>query len=125
MSEQLEAVKISVLRKSQPVDVEVDDGNLVRYYVKEMTGAQRDQYFNKTAAKTKTDEKGEVVSMKDYNGLYSTLLAFCVYDSDHKLIPESKIQEWPDTAQKHFFGIAKRLNNLGESKPDDEGDEKN
>lgn len=124
MSESLETVKISVLRKSQPVDVEVEDGALVRYYVKEMTGAQRDSYFNKTAQKTRTDDKGEVVSMKDYSGLYSTLLAFCVYDSDHKLIPEQKIQDWPDTAQKHFFGIARKLNNLNDPKSD-EGDEKN
>jgi hypothetical protein len=107
-----EAVRISVLRKSQPVELEVAEGEVVRYAVKEMTGAQRDEYLNKITAKANRDAKGEVVGMKDYKGLYSTLLSFCVYDTDGKPIPESKIQEWPDTAQKALFDIATELNGL-------------
>lgn len=119
-----DAVRISVLRKSQPVELELAEGQVVQYAVKEMTGAQRDEYFNKTAQRTTRDANGEVVGMKDYKGLYSTLLSFCLYDADGKLIPESKIQEWPDTAQKALFDIAIELNGL-KVKKDDEGSEKN
>jgi hypothetical protein len=115
-----DAVRISVLRKSQPVELEVSEGDVVRYAVKEMTGAQRDEYFNKTAQRTTRDANGEVIGMKDYKGLYSTLLSFCVYDADGKPIPESKIQEWPDTAQKALFEIARDLNGLKGDKGDDE-----
>jgi|688.fasta_scaffold01606_28 hypothetical protein len=119
-----DAVRISVLRKSQPVELELSEGEFVRYSIKELTGAQRDEYFNKTASRTNRDANGEVVSMKDYKGLYSTLLSFCLYDADSKLIPESKIQEWPDTAQKALFEIAIELNGLRIKKAD-EGSEKN
>lgn len=114
-------VKISVLRKSQPVDLELAEGQEARFFVKEMTGAQRDEYFNKTAQRTTRDASGEVIGMKDYKGLYSTLLAFCMYDAANKEVPESTIQGWPDSAQKALFEIARDLNGL---KPA-EGDSKN
>lgn len=114
-----DAVKISVLRKSQPVDLETGDDQVVRYYVKEWTGAQRDDYFNKYAQKAKTGDNGEIIGMRDYKGLYSGLLAYCVYDASHKLVPESQIQEWPDAAQKALFEIARDLNGLNK-----EADEK-
>lgn len=116
-----EALKISVLRKSQPVDLEIEEGMVARYYVKEMTGAQRDEYFNKTSQVAKTDASGTVVGVKDYKGLYSSLLAFCMYDSDQKTIPEAKIQEWPDTAQKALFEVALTINGMNTR----EGNEKN
>jgi hypothetical protein len=118
-----DALKISVLRKSQPVDLEVEEGMVTRYYVKEMTGAQRDEYFNKTAQRTKTDANGEVIGLRDYKGMYSTLLSFCIYDAEQKAIPETKIQEWPDTAQKALFEVARGLNGMSSS--DSEGNSKN
>jgi succinylarginine dihydrolase len=99
-------VRVSILRKSQPVELEIAEGDFVRYSVKEMNGAQRDEYFNKTANRTTRDASGEVVGMKDYKGLYSTLLSFCLYDTDGKAIPESKIQEWPDTARQLRLAFA-------------------
>lgn len=119
-----EPIKISVLRKSQPIHLEVEKGEELVIYVKEMTGAQRDEYFNRAATKAKTDDKGEVVGMRDYKGLFSSLLAFCVYDADGKLVPEKDIQEWPDSAQRELHRIAKELNGL-EKPADSEGNEKN
>jgi hypothetical protein len=119
-----DAVRISVIRKSQPVELEIADGDFVVYSVKEMTGAQRDDYLNKVTSKTTRDASGEVIGMKDYKGLYSTLLALCLYDAEGKAIPESKIQEWPDTAQKVLFDIATDLNGL-KPKKNDEDSQKN
>lgn len=119
-----EVLKVSVLRKSQPVDLEVEEGQEIRIYVKEMTGAQRDEYFNKTSQRTRTDTNGEVVGVKDFKGLYSTLLSFCVYDTDHKPLPETQIQQWPDGAQRMLFEVAKTLNSLN-PKDASEGNEKN
>lgn len=118
--------RISILRKSQPVDLEVEEGSVVRYFVKEMSGAQRDEYLNKTAQKSRLDANGEVVGLKDYKGLYSNLLAFCLYDDGGKLVPESKIQEWPDAAQRALYEMANELNGMAKpASPDQEGDEKN
>lgn len=115
-----EPIKISVIRKSQPVNLEVEEGKEVLIYIKEMTGAQRDEYFNRMAARTKLDEKGEVIGVKDYKGLYSGLLSLCTYDAQGKQVTEKEIQDWPDTAQKALFDLARDLNNLVR-----EGDSKN
>ena len=117
-------MKISIIRKSVPVELEVKEGEYVQIAVKEMTGAQRDAYFNKANTKTKVDPaNNKVVGLKDYEGLFSTLLAYCLYDKDDKSIPESKIQEWPDSAQRALWDIAKDLNGLDQEK--DPGEEKN
>ena len=113
-------LKVSVLRKSQPVLLEIEEGKEVQIFVKEMTGAQRDEYFNKMASRTVRDANGEVTGMKDFKGLYSTLLSLCVYDSSNKSMSEKDIQEWPDSAQKALFDVARDINGLSK-----EGDEKN
>lgn len=114
-------MKISVIRKSLPIEIELADGNVVMFSVKEMTGAQRDDYFNRMSGKTKIDPNtNEVVGVKDYSGLYSTLLSLTLYDPDDKLVPEAKIQEWPDSAQRAVWEVAKDLNGLSK-----EGAEKN
>lgn len=113
-------MKISIVRKSVPVELEVAVDQVVQISVKEMTGAQRDSYFNKANTKTKIDPtNNQVVGLRDYDGLYSTLLSYCLYDKDDKIIPESKIQEWPDSAQRALWEVAKDLNGLDKDKQDD------
>lgn len=112
--------KISVIRKSQPIDIEIEEGQEVRFYVKEMTGAQRDDYFNRASKKTKLNDKGEVIGVSDYTGSYSLLLSVCLYDANGELVPEKTIQSWPDGAQKALSEVAALINNMGR-----EGDEKN
>lgn len=119
------SLKLSAIRKSQPVVLEVDPNDsdkVMQIYIKEMSGAQRDEYFNKASKKVKTDDKGAAVALNDYNGLFSHLLSFCTYDAEHKLLTEAKIQEWPDTLQRALHEVAMKLNGLG---PEDEGSEKN
>lgn len=113
-----ELLKVSVLRKSQPVMLEVAEGDEVKIFVKEMTGAQRDEYFNKMASRTVRDANGEVTGMKDFKGLYSTLLSLCVYDANNKPMSEKDLQDWPDSAQKALFEVARDINGL--SKEDSE-----
>ena len=113
-----ELLKVSVLRKSQPVMLEVAEGEEVKIFVKEMTGAQRDEYFNKMASQTVRDANGEVTGMKDFKGLYSKLLSLCVYDANSKPMSEKDLQDWPDSAQKALFEVARDINGL--SKEDSE-----
>jgi hypothetical protein len=91
-----------------------------------MTGAQRDEFLATTNKKLKVDPNtGEVVGMNDYKGMYSTLLSFCLYDADGKLVPEASIQAWPDSAQRVLFDAASVLNGLKKSEEAEENAEKN
>ena len=99
-------MKISLIRKSVPVALEFDAGVELQYSVREMSGAQRDKYFSLMQSKTAFDEQGEVTGVKEFSGIYSTLLALTVYDDKVTLVKESIIQEWPDAAQKAQIGRA-------------------
>lgn len=111
-------MKFSLVRKKTPFELETADGTVLVYSVQEMTGGQRDAYFTHVGNKTKTGPDGTVTGMKDFEGLYSTLLSKTVYDPSDKLVPEHVIQSWPATAQEALFKESQALNNL--DKKDDE-----
>lgn len=114
-------IKLSIVRKSIPVTLETESGESIILSLKEMSGAQRDSYFNRVREQAILDAEGEIVGVKTYNGMLSSLLSYCLYDSENKLVKEDLIQSWPHEAQKALFDAAKSLNKLEGS----EGDEKN
>jgi hypothetical protein len=114
-------LRINPVKKSVPVEMEID-GNVLLYTVREFTGSQREAYFEKQAKKYVTDKEGNVQEVKDYKGMYSTLLALTVYDADGKLVPESTIQEWSDSAQKALVEVAREVCGMGEKEADPKKD---
>jgi hypothetical protein len=112
-------LKLSPIKKSIPVEMDFGDGNVVLYSVKEFSGSQREAYFEKQAKKFVTDDKGQIKEVKDYKGMYSTLLAFTVHDADGKLVPEAVIQEWPDSVQKALVEASKDVCNMVEQEDPD------
>lgn len=116
------ATKISVIRKSQPVELEVSEGETVLYYVKEMTGAERDAWLTEQSKKYTTGPDGKPSEIRDYNGIYSTLLKYCLYGPgpESGKVPESTIQGWPVAAQEALHEIAANLNGIkGRDESDD------
>jgi hypothetical protein len=114
-------MKFSLARKSETFELETADGTVLEYSIKEMTGGQRDAYFNQVGDKTKTAADGSVVGMKNFDGLYSSLLSKTVYDNTDKLVPEATLQTWPSTVQEALFKVAQALNGL-EAKGDEKKD---
>lgn len=114
------ATKISVIRKSQPVELEVSEGETILYYIKEMTGAERDAWLTEQSKKYTTGPDGKPSEIRDYNGIYSTLLKYCLYGPTGVKVPESVIQEWPVAAQEALHEIAANLNGI---KGREEGDD--
>ena len=115
----MSTLRLSPVKKSVPVEMDMGNGNVLLYSVKEFTGAQREAFFEKQAKKIVTGPDGEVKEVKDYKGMYSTLLSYTVYDSDDKLVPEATIQEWPDSVQKALVEVAQEVCNM-KKKEDEE-----
>jgi len=113
-------IKVKLTKKSIPVELEVADGQCMTYQVKEMSGAQRDEYQSRLAKKATVDAQGNVIEIKDTTGLYSSLLAHTLYDPDGKLVPEATIQSWPDSAQRALFEVAREVNGYNDKQDDPE-----
>lgn len=117
-------LKVSLRRKSEPVVIELEDGTEVTYSVREMTGAQMEEYTTKSSSKLDFDPKsGEVRQIKDYKGLYSLLLSYTLYDSSGNLVPEKVVAEWPSSVQSALHSAASAINGMGKD-DDKEADPK-
>ena len=118
-------VRVSVIRKSQPIEFEVgldDQGQPIveLYSIKELTGADRDSWLGEQNPKLDKAVDGKSVDIRDYDGLYSTLLKYCLYDPKGKLVPEDVIQSYPGSAQEALHAIAATLNGLDKDSDDAE-----
>lgn len=119
------AIKFSLARKEQPIELEVDENTVLAYKIKEMTGADRDRYYNTLTKKTVQDNSGQTTKILDYSGVYSLLLSYTLFDADDQLVKESIIQSWPDSVQQSLHEIARKINNMDKKPDSDEGGEKN
>ena len=104
-------MKFSLKVKSETVTIEDLQGVEKRYIVSEMSGEALESYF--MVARSKIEMKGaEVTELKDFTGIYTSLLCLTLSGPDSKLIPESELKTWPASVQKGLFDIAQRLNGL-------------
>lgn len=101
-----------------------DKGNIrteiLNYEIREISAAVRDDFLNKNAKRMRYNREGNVIGVRDHNGMYSGLLAICLYDENGQLVPEKEIQSWPTTTQEALFIEANKINKLGKKAPDEE-----
>lgn len=84
------------------------------YYLRGLTGTERDKYLTKTSARIKY-EKGSAAGMKDLDGLQGELIAASLRAEDgDKLVPLATIQAWPAKVSTALYKKARELSALGE-----------
>lgn len=109
----MENLVLSLERKEIPVDL---DGK--NYKLKELTGKQRDSFFNELGKRMKFVD-GKASGMSSYEGLHSKLLSLCLYDESNVLVKESEIQEFPASVSTKLFNAAQELSGLNEKSEDE------
>lgn len=85
-------IRISLRRKTIPVELELEDGKVVNWSLKEMTGGQRDAFLNITGKRMKTNRTGTSTIIKNYEGLHAELICRCLYDDQEKPVSKSFVQ---------------------------------
>ena len=101
----------SVKLESETVSIENSAGVSEEYKISELTGDNLEVYFN--TQRDKMDIKADgTVSMKDYKGIYTSLLVLTVTGPDEKPVSLTLLKSWPSRVQKALFEIAQRLNGL-------------
>ena len=101
----------SVKLESESVSIENLEDVSEEYKISEMTGDNLEAYFN--SQRDKMDIKSDgTVSMKDYKGIYTSLLILTMVGPDDKPVSLTTLKSWPSRVQKALFEIAQRLNGL-------------
>lgn len=109
----MEALSLSLQRRSIPVNITTPEGETKVYVLREMSGAQRDQYLNFVGSRVKCDEKGNPIRMSSHDGIHAALLSRCLEDDQGKLLTKETIEAFPSTALVQLFIAAQTLNGLG------------
>ena len=103
-------MKFSALRKTQPLELEVQPEVYLKFELREMSGLEGGEYKN--VLRSKIRSKGDETEVLDFRGLYSDLLCRCMYDQEGKLVSREVIDGWPESTQQALFEAAQKVNGL-------------
>lgn len=102
-----EPFKVSLKRQSKEVFIESESGVESKYQILEFEGTHHADFMNALQQKSRTNEAGDIVGVKDMRGYYAELISRCLFLSEPngKLTPVSKteIQKWRPAAQEALF----------------------
>ncbi len=105
-------LKLTKSRKSQPVDIEQEDGTTKEYILREMSGKERDKWLNTNTNRFQIDRNtGVALGMKDHTDFQAGLISKCLYDGT-TLVPLTEISSWPATALYALFEACQELNGM-------------
>lgn len=113
-------LKFKLTRKTLPVELEDENGVTTKYTLRQMDGAQRDEFLNDQARRMEvvgTNPDGtQQTKISDFTGLHAKLLSLCLTeDATGKPPTLATIQSWPADVQQELYKEAKKLNGLGEA----------
>jgi len=103
--------KFTLKLKEEPVEIENANGDVNEYKIVEMSGEQLETYFSSVQDKVIMKE-GQIVGMKSFKGVYTSLLRHTIMDDEGKLVALDVLKTWPSSVQKGLFDIAQKLNGL-------------
>lgn len=88
----------------------------------EMVSSQRDLYMDRVGERAKTNDQGEIVGIKKYEGMYSDLLTLCVRRKGGALVTKEEAQKWPASLSSKLYGQARNLSELNKKDTDEKKD---
>lgn len=108
-------LKIKTIRKRRQVEIEDENGVVQTMTLVEMTGIEKGKYLNSMGTRTKYDQNGKPVGVRDFTGLEASLISKCLYSEDGKSVPEEKINRWPVSAQDALMKACLKMNAMDEA----------
>lgn len=108
----MDTLKFELARQTIPVELIDENRQSHSYELREMDGLQRDTYMNKSRTKIDLDRSsGDKAMLKTFEGLYSLLLSFTLFDVvNNRYCAEAEIQKFPTSVQEQLHKAAKSLN---------------
>ena len=92
------------------IEIETEPGVCQTYLLKEMIGPEIAAFRKWADARTKYDDKGNAVGVKQFDGLQSKLISMCLYDPDGTPVPLAVVDGFPVSTQEILFQACQRLN---------------
>lgn len=100
--------------KEEEVDI---DGEM--YKIREMNGEDRDKWLNNWYSRMRTDEKGNILGIQQYQDAQAYLISLCLFDPQSKPVPITEIRKFPGSMQRGLFDQCQEING-GTAKAEEE-----
>lgn len=109
--------KFTLKRKCTLIPIEQEDGSILDYEVRRVSGADIEAYLDENSGRIETamgmDGKVQIKQIKTYKSMFVSLLKYCLFLEDKKVIaPE--IAKLPYDVQKGLFEEAQTINGLND-----------
>lgn len=109
----MDPLEFDLTPAEQLIKIKHTDGTVHQYFMREITGRKRAVYLNGISNRTTRDPKtGKPQGVKTFEGLETSLLALCMYDSAGKEIDPKVVEEWPARVVTALYDRAKELSGL-------------
>lgn len=110
-------IRFSLKRKERMICLEDESGNELDFVLKEMNGAERDQFMTLVAQRVKADPSGKNRTLQSFDGLQASLLMQCMFHLDEsgkivKPVDMKTVQAWRAEVVNDIFEIAAKMNGL-------------
>jgi hypothetical protein len=106
-----EIISLKLERRSIPVEIELDNGQVLKMKIVEMTSLVRDQYLDLLSARATLGPDGKPTKVK-VAGMIPDLLTRCLVKEDNSPVDAKMVNAWPATVADKLFDAAQELNAL-------------
>ena len=134
-------LKFSIVRRTIPLQLESEDGEVLDYVLQELDGTGRDEFIRFISSRTKMSADGKKIS-SDMSGMQSRLVSMHLHfaELEHVIdeatsetvavvrsigerIPEEQVKRLPSSLQSELFDLCQELSGLGVQKKDEEDED--
>jgi hypothetical protein len=105
--------RVCLKRKTEEIEMELPNGNVVIAVLKELDGVSRDKFVDMNTTRVKLDHKGKPCGLNPMLGADMFLLERCVYIEGKNVIARD-IASWPGSVQGEIAKMIRELSNLGD-----------
>lgn len=113
-----EILRLNLVQKEIGIVLEDENGDEIKYILKELTGAERNTYLNRMKNKVKIDKNGKA-TITSFDGMQADLLKVSLFNENGEAATVEMIESMPSSAQMKLFETAQALSGL-DKEVDDE-----
>jgi hypothetical protein len=105
-------LKFQLRNKTREVTIETNEGDELKFEVRELKAAVREKYMDGLSRRLLLDSKGNIIGLKKYEGMQMDLLTICMVNEKGEPVTRAVLDSWPSSTVTALFHAAQCINGL-------------
>lgn len=108
----MKELKFQLRNKTREVTIETNEGDEMKFEVRELKAAVREKYMDNLSRRLTLDSKGNIIGLKKYEGMQMDLLTICMVNEKEEPVTRAMLDAWPSSTVTALFHAAQCINGL-------------